>query len=136
MGLLDGGLAQSIHDGFTGKLLTAQLRKRSIPASGGLDRAGDPIVPPSPTDHPCEGFIDAYSAFTMAQAGIPDTDLKLCLFGKSLPNGVRPEKDDIAKITGPDGSIYAGRWFQVRKSAIDPAGALWECQSFEIKAPA
>lgn len=135
MGLLDGGLAQSIYDGFRGQLLTAKLRKRTVPTSGALDRAGDPIDPPAPTDQVCEGFIDRYSDFTHAQAGIPRDDLKLCIFGKSLPDGVRPEKDDIAQITGPVGSEFYGRWFQIRQRAIDPAGALWECQSFEIKAP-
>jgi hypothetical protein len=112
------------------------LRKRAIPASGALDKGGDPIDPPAPDDHDAQGFIDRYSEFTQAQAGIPRDDLKLCLFGKSLPDGVAPEKDDICQVTGPAGSIFAGRWFQIRERAIDPAGALWECQSFEIKAPA
>lgn len=135
MSLLDGSLAQSIYDAFKGQLLTGKLRKHAIPSSGALDRAGDPIDPPAPTDYDFEGFIDQFSAFTRAQAGIPDTDLKLCFFGKSLPAGLKPEKDDIAQITGPAGSIYYGKWYQVRNGAIDPAGALWESQAFEIEEP-
>lgn len=127
MGLLDGDLAQSIYDGFRGQLLTGVLRKRAIANSGGLDRAGDPIAPLAPTDYPIEGFVDRYSDFTRAQAGIPATDLRLCIFGKSLPAGIEPAKDDIAQL--------GGVWYQVRERAIDPAGALWDCRSFQIKAP-
>lgn len=134
MGLLDGELAQSIYDGFAGKLLTARYHAHTVPDSGALDALGDPIDTDTvPTA--CEGFIDAYSAFTRAQAGIPDTDMKVCLFGKSMP-GVTPERDGLVEITGPAGSIYAGRWFQIRERRVDPAGALWECQSFEVPEPA
>jgi hypothetical protein len=136
MGMLDGGLAQSIYDGFQGQLLQLSLRKSTQPTSGGLDDAGDPLVPPEPADLPCEGFIDLYSAFTRAQMSIPGTDLKLCIFGKSLPDGTVPAKDDICQVTGPAGSIYYGRWYQLRDADCDPAGALWVSQSFEIKAPA
>ena len=134
MGMLDGELASSIFDGFKGKLLTGSLRKRTVPTSGGLDRAGDPIDSAS-ADHSFEGFIDRYSEFSHAQAGIPESDLKLCIFGKSLAAGIAPERDNIAQITGPAGSIYVGRWYQIRKAAIDPAGALWECQSVQIPEP-
>lgn len=130
--ILDGSLAQSIYDGFKGKLLTGTYSKRTVPDSGGLDALGDPQDVAS-TSYTFEGFIDLYSAITRAQAGIPDTDLKLCIFAKSLT--VEPERDGIAEITGPAGSIYVGKFYQVREKRIDPAGALWELQSFEIEDP-
>lgn len=135
MGLLDGQLAQSIYDGFKGKLLSGQFYQHAVADSGGLDERGDPLLSePADSGTACEGFIDVYSAFTRAQAGIPETDLKVCLFGKSMP-GVTPDRDNLFHVTGPTGSIYLNRWFQVRRSAIDPAGALWELQSFEVEAP-
>lgn len=133
MGLLDGELAQSIYDGFKDKLLTFAYRERTVPDSGALDELGDPLDLAS-DDTDCQGFIDEYSAFTRAQAGIPDTDLKVCLFGKSLP-GVTPKREALVHVTGPTGSIYYDRWFQIRERGIDPAGALWECQSFEVAEP-
>lgn len=133
MGILDGSLAQSIRDGFKGQLLTAIYYASSVPASGGKDALGDPTSV-ARVPHDCEGFVDLYSVTTRAQAGIPETDLKVCIFAKSM-DGVTPERDGLVEITGPATSIYAGKWYQVRKQGIDPAGALWELQSFEVKAP-
>jgi hypothetical protein len=135
-GLLNGELAASIYAGFKGKLLTGRFYQHAVAESGGLDSRGDPLVsePGEPTGIACEGFIDNYSAFSHAQAGIPDTDLKVCVFGKSMP-AVTPAERNLFECTGPAGSIYKDRWFQVRRAAIDPAGALWECQSFEIEVP-
>lgn len=135
MSLLDGEFAQQIADAFAGQLLTGQLRLTTTPASGALDRAGDPIGTLAQSFEPFEGFVDQFSAYTRAQPGFPQADLKLCIFGKSLADGVNPERDQIAQITGPSGSVFAGRWFQIRDRNIDPAGALWECQAFEIEAP-
>lgn len=132
MGLLDGGLAQDIYAAFSGQLLTGLFYSRSVPVSGALDRAGDPVdVASAPAA--CEGFVDLYSEFQHSN-GIPEDDLQLSIFAKSMPS-VTPAAGDVAKITGPSGSIYAGKWYQVRKQAIDPAGALWVLQSFEISEP-
>jgi hypothetical protein len=133
MGILDGSLAQSIYDGFKGQLLTATYRERVVPDSGGTDELGDP-QDVADVEHDCEGFVDLYSATTRAQAGIPATDLQLNIFAKSM-DGVVPQRDGIFEITGPVGSIYLGKWYQVRNRDVDPAGALWQLQSFEIKAP-
>lgn len=131
-GILDGSLAQSIYDGFKDQLLTAIYYERLVADSGGTDELGDPTAV-ADLPHDCQGFIDEYSATVRAQAGIPETDLKVCLFGKSLD--VTPARGGMVQITGPAGSIYLDRWFQVREKRIDPAGALWELQSFEIKDP-
>ena len=132
VGILDGSIAQSIYDGFKDKLLTGTYWQRSVPDSGGLDALGDPQDVAS-TSYTFQGFVDLYSAVTRAQAGIPDTDLKVCIFAKSLT--VEPQRDGIVKITGPAGSVYHGKFYQVREKRIDPAGALWELQSFEIEDP-
>lgn len=126
MSLLDGQIADAIYAGFKGKLKTGTLRKVSIGVSAGLDDLGDPIDT-APVSYAFEGFTARYSAFYRAQAGIPDTDLKLNIFAKSLDAGIEPGIDDKAVIDGI--------WYQIRKRAIDPAGALWVCQSFEIAEP-
>jgi hypothetical protein len=129
MGLLDGDLAESIYQGFKGKLLSGIFYQRIVPESGALDALGDPTdLGYTPT--PCEGFTDGYSAFTRAQAGIPETDLKLCIFANSMP-GVVPTQGNFAVLNTKLGP----KWYEVRKRATDPAVALWECQAFEIPEP-
>lgn len=126
MGLLDGDLRDSIFAGFQGKLKTGTLYERTIPESGGLDELGDPLDVASSPTHAIEGFTDNYSAFTRAQAGFPETDLKLCFFGATIP-GIEPQRGWVAKL--------GTEWFQIRNAEVDPAGALWTCQSFKISAP-
>jgi hypothetical protein len=126
MALLDGAIADKVFAAFKGKLHTAILLKAGIAESGGLDANGDPIDI-SNTQYACEGFDSRYSEFYRAQAGIPDGDLKACIFAKSLAAGIEPEKDDRVRI--------AIKWYQIRRVARDPATALWVCQSFPIAAP-
>ena len=129
MGLLDHDLAKAIYAGFKGKLLKGVLRKMVAPVSGGQDRYGDPIgAEPALLD--IEGFDEAYSAMFRAQAGIPDSDVKVNIFAQSIP-GVTPSKDDTVKL------VRAGvaTWYQIRRVDRDPATALWTCQSFEIPEP-
>lgn len=123
MGLLDGDIAKAIFAGFKGKLLAGEVRRES--AAGGLDEHGDPVaVAVSYTA--MEGFTDEYSDFYRAQLNIPDTDLKVNIFAQSAP-GFEPTKDDKVR--------FGSKWYQLRKIKVDPAGALWECQAFEIEAP-
>ena len=130
MGLLDGQLAKAIYAGFKGRLLKGRLYRTETGESAGLDELGDEVAP-SLVSYGLEGFDDNYSAFYRATAGIPDTDVKVCIFAASLPAGIRPTKDDRVVL------IRAGaeRWFQLRADATDPAEALWECQAYEIDAP-
>lgn len=122
-GLLEGQLAKAIYAGFKNKLLTGTLR-RVVPGID-LDDNGDPRDSTIQT-WTVQGFTDKYSAFYSAQAGIPDSDLKVCIFAQSIP-GVTPTKDDKA--------LFQGKWYQLRKVGTDPATALWECQAFEIPVP-
>lgn len=121
MGLLDGDIAKQIFAGFKGKLLKGTIRQE-VPS--GVDSNGDPIV--SVVETAIEGFLDEFSAFYKATAGIPDTDYKVNFFAQSAP-AVTPSRDD--KI------LLGGKWSQVRKPGTDPATALWVLQSFEIQAP-
>lgn len=123
---LSGSLAKALNDGFKGQSLPATLRKVETANSGGLDAFGDPLVPVA-TSYPCKGFTDAYSAFFKAGSGIPETDLKVCIFAASLASGIRPERDDKVYL--------GGAWYQIRQCDTDPATALWTCQAFACNAP-
>ena len=127
-GLLDGYIAAAIYAGFKGRLLKGTLR-RNVP-SGNLDDYGDATAT-SPSTWTTEGFTELYSDFFRAQARIPETDLKVNIFAKSLTSGVRPRKDDLASFT------QAGvvTWYQLRNATVDPAGALWTCRAFVVPAP-
>lgn len=130
MGLLDGQIAKAIYAGFKGRLLKGRLLRLSVAESGGLDDLGDAAAS-SPEFFRLEGFTDRYSDFYRSSAGIPDTDLKVCIFAASLPAGIRPTKDDRVAFTRKG----VESWFQLRKDATDPAEALWECQAYAIPAP-
>jgi hypothetical protein len=126
MSLLDDQIAVKVFAAFKGKLHKGILLKAGMAESGGLDELGDP-VDVSAAQYPCEGFDSRYSEFYRTQAGIPDGDVKISIFAKSLSQGIEPEKDDRALI--------GARWYQIRKVARDPATALWTCQSFPIAVP-
>jgi len=103
MGLLDGQIAQLIFNGFKGRLLPGNLR--IFVDAGTLDEKGDPVSK-IPTTYSCEGFIEEYSEKYRAQAGIPETDLAVNIFAKSLPANVNPAKDSLA--------LFSGQWYQLR----------------------
>ena len=123
-GLLTGKIAKTIFKGFKGKLLKGTLRIDT--PSSSLDDNGDPVSATA-ARFGIEGFTDEFSAFYRAQAGIPETDLKVNIFSESVP-GITPTKD--SRVT------FGGVWYRIRKVKVDPAGALFECQSFEIPTPA
>lgn len=123
MGFLDT-LPDAIYAAFKDKLRTATYYEPATASSGVLDDLGDPQEVSHPA-HGCQGFFENYSAVTMKQSGMEEGDLKVCLFASSLPAGVVPQKD---------GLVYMKlRWFQIRERKTDPAEALWELQSFELK---
>lgn len=72
-----------------------------------------------------EGFVDTYSAFYKAQAGIPESDVKILIIAGSL--SITPRKDDQIQ--------FRGVWYKVRKLGTDPGIATWELQSFQIADP-
>lgn len=72
-----------------------------------------------------EGFVDVYTAFYKAQAGIPASDVKILIIAGSL--SIEPRKDDQVQ--------FRGTWYQVRQLGTDPGIATWELQSFKIPDP-
>lgn len=122
-GLLTGQLAQKIFTGFKGKLFSGELRREV--KSTTLDEYGDPVSN-SLLYFSIEGFSDNYSEFYRAQAGIPETDVEVNIFAKSAST-LTPQKDDKVFMNGV--------WYQLRKIKVDPATALWQCQSFVIHPP-
>ncbi len=126
VGLLDGQLASQIYAGFRNKLQKATLWRSVAAVSAGLDARGDPIAT-DPVTWGCQGFHDNISDFFKMRAGIPEDDSLVCLFSKSLPAGVVPQKDDKVNL--------AGSWWQLRRVSTDPAAALYSCQAFICAAP-
>ncbi len=135
MGILDFEIRQAIWDGFKGRLLKGILRRYTLPTSTGLDDKGDPIDTSDFTEYVIEGFRDEFSRYTKAQAGIPDTDFKISIFGGSQPD-LTPKSGDLVRLdrkgTSPLWSRLNGEKGGIM---IDPAGALWECRASEIEGP-
>lgn len=120
--LIESFIRNEIYKGFKGRLLTGTLRR--LTPSAAKDSKGDPVSL-TPETFGLEGIVDTYSAFQKAQAGIPESDVKLLVIAGSL--SVRPNKDDQVK--------FRDTWYQVRQVGTDPALATWELQSFEIADP-
>lgn len=127
MGLLDGDLSSQIYDGFKGRLLTGEVRRKVRPTSGANDAHGDPLEVDE-DQWSIEGFIDTFSRFTRARAGIPDSTVKLCVFAQSAPDWT-PHKDDLVRV--------GVQWTKLTGGPldIDPAGALWTLDADRIEAP-
>lgn len=117
MALLDK-IAKQIYAGFKGKLLTGTL---SHSEGSGADEYGDPTSTVT-TEYACQGFIEDYSLYYRATAGIPDGDVRIVIFAQSL--SATPTKDD--KITMRD------QQYQIRQVRSDPAQATWELQAFPL----
>lgn len=133
MGLLDGGLARQIYQGFRGKLLAGVIRWPAVPSSAPLDALGDPVGIVPPVTRPIEGLVESYSATVAAQAGIPGTDVQVSFFGETL-GGLKPIPKCIVSLD-EKGDHPRTRWFLIRAARVDPAGALWQCQATETEAP-
>ena len=123
MSLLTGQIANEIFKGFKGKLLTGLIRIES-PAT--LDEYGDAVAP-LVTTKSLEGFISRYSEYYHSNYNIPNTDLKVNIFAKSMEGDYIPTKDDKVQMNGV--------WYQLRNVKTDPATAMFICQAFPIKAP-
>ena len=117
-------IPKQIFAGFKGKLLAGVLRR---PAPGPLlDDYGDPTTTVV-TTYNCQGFVDNFSVFYLAQAGIPLTDIKWNIFAASLTGSLVPQKDDQVQ--------FREQWYQIRTVNTDPAQALWFGAAFAIEAP-
>lgn len=115
---LEGQLRNAIAKGFKNKLLVGTLTRM---VRNGVDPYGDPIS--TPQTFRVEGFVDDYSDFYKAQAGIAHTDVKVILIAGN--SATQPQKEDNISFAG-----YPT--YQVREVKTDPAKATWELQSFGI----
>jgi len=126
-GLLDQ-IAKDLYAGFKNKLLKGTLKRVAADDAAGLDTLGDPRDTAT-TEWPCQGFVDSYSDKFRPKDGVPSTDAKVCIFAKSLPAGVRPEKDDVVAMPTGGASYQLGDDIKT-----DPATALWECRGTLLQA--
>lgn len=134
-GPLDPRLARTIYAAFRGKLRGGVIRRATVPAGTPLNDHGDPETT-IPQDTKIEGFAEGYSRTTRAQANIPGTDVKVNIFAASCP-GLRPAAGMQVRLDKKDRGRTISQWYQIRGPVeADPAEVLWECQSFEIGAPA
>lgn len=118
---LEGQLAKAIASGFKGKLLKGTVERRG---SSGVDEYGDP-VPSASSVFAIEGFLEGYSAFIRAQAGIPESDSKLTIIaGLSRPS-FQPRAEDVVRISGKTFNL-------IRLTNTDPAIATYECQVSQV----
>jgi hypothetical protein len=123
MGMLDPTeMAESIWQAFQGELLVGTLRQSAVNMARGFDDYNDPVAERS-TDYEIQGFIDFYTDYDRAQAGIPAIAVKFCFFANSVP-GVTPRKDDTGQ--------FRGQWYRFITVETDPAIALWTCQAFAL----
>lgn len=113
---LESQLRNAIAKGFKGKLLVGTLTRM---VSTGVDENNDPVQ--TPVVYRVEGFVDDYSAFYRANAGIPENSVKVILIAGNCET--EPEKNDFIQF--PRYPRY-----QIRKIMGDPATAHWECESF------
>lgn len=118
---LEGSLQRAIAQGFKGRLLKGTLTRSS---GSGLDEFGD-VVPGNSTTYTFEGFVDQFSAFVRAQAGIPDTDAKITIIAGSLKPFVNPRQDDHLTLRGDTYNV-------VRLINQDPALATFELQATKL----
>lgn len=121
--LLESAIKAQVAGAFKGLLLTGTLRRES---SSSVDSYGDPASPTAAT-YTFDGIRDNFSKAYAVAAGIPETDVRILVIAGSL--SVTPKEEDQINI--------AGAWYEVRKVLeIDPAGATYTLQAFEIEAPA
>jgi hypothetical protein len=125
--LLEGQLKERIAKGFQGKLTLGTLRRVT---TTGLDNKGDETSPVT-TDVGFEGIRQSFSALYKAQAGIPETDVKILILLGSITTGVTPRESDMIYLKAP-----WNRWHKVRRILeTDPARASCLVQAYEIPTP-
>ena len=122
---LDGLVRREIARGLRGQLKKGTLRRDNTGTS--VDNYGDPVAG-TPKLYAFEGIREFFSVFSKAQAGIPDTDVKILFILGLISPHTRPIKDDKVYIEHG--------WYQIRSILeIDPAGASMTVQAFQIPVP-
>jgi hypothetical protein len=122
--ILEGFLKQKIAAGFRGKLKRGVIRRET---GASLNAAGHVVVG-TPTTYTFEGIRENFDARYRAQAGIPETDVAILVLLGSVTPAATPKVGDLIQMDGV--------WHKVRVTlAIDPAGATWRGQCYEVGAP-
>jgi len=123
--LLESAIKKQVAAGFKGKLLPGTLRRETHTTTNGF---GDPVSP-TVTTYAFEGIRETFDAGYAAGAGIPETDVKVLIIAGLLAAAAgQPRKGDKVFINGA--------WHEVRRIiGIDPAGATYSLQCYEIDAP-
>ncbi|WP_084398280.1 head-tail adaptor protein [Henriciella aquimarina] len=111
-GLLGGDLQEVFGSVFAPLLLDATITKVTLTDDGygGFTETEQTAA--------AKGMVEAYSAYTRAQANIPSTDVKLIILQKDV--AISPDLDSKITIRGQDYSIQA--------IEEDPAQAAWTIQ--------
>jgi hypothetical protein len=117
--ILDGELADTIADALIDAAIPFAV---TITRSG--TTGGDPADPGSgttvTTDYPCQGFVDSYSAFDVANSLVLAGDVKIVVIANSLDMPSQPSPGDIVTARG--------RSYSIINVSADPALALFEIQ--------
>lgn len=117
---LEGALAKAIYKGFKGRLLKGVLT-RTTPG-GTLDALGDPTSV-TPATFAFEGFVENFTAFYRANAGIPDGDVSILIIAQSIKTV--PNQEDRVTLRGVT--------YQLRKLVEnDPANAAYRWAGYEV----
>lgn len=117
--ILDGELAETIADALQDAAIPFAITiTRDVPQDS--PDPADPL-PPITTDFPCQGFIDSYSAFDIANSLVSAGDAKIVVIANTLTMPSPP---------GPGDRVTArGKTYSVINVSADPANALYELQA-------
>jgi hypothetical protein len=122
-------MAGQIYAGFKGKLYSGVIRR--MEGGAGNDPHGRPLGR-APAFYRCEGFRDDYSDRQRADAGIPQTSVRINIFGASIDPATKPRLDDLVRLDPPGGP----EWYKLKaRIGTDPAKALWQCEAQAAPAP-
>lgn len=118
MGLLDGQLQAVFGSVFKPLLLDGKIEKIELvdDGYGGYSEA--------PTEADIKVMVEGYSAFTRAQAGIPDKDVKLIILQHQVT--ISPDLDSKVRVLA-QGEVVE-QLFSIQKIEKDPAQASWTVQ--------
>lgn len=116
----EGPLRRALAAGFKGHLSTGIIRRYTYTMNSFGDR-----VPSGHTDYTFEGIRDDFNALYRAQAGIPDSDVRvMVILGLVKPPTTPVQTDKI---------FIKNQWHEVRQVLeIDPADATAKLQCYKI----
>lgn len=118
MSVLEDEIAELVADGLAAADVPYDMTvTRTVP---GVVDPEEPWVevPPTTEEYACQGFIDSYSNYWIAQGVVEAGDRKISIVAKTL--STVPVQGDTITARGETYTI-------VGDVKTDPAIALWEC---------